>query len=70
MISKSRAVVALNMDIEPELKERVQVLAAHEHRSMGGFIRNLLLARVEGRLTVVDRENSGHGCHQAPPAAN
>ena len=69
MISKSRAVVALNMDIEPELKERVQALAAQEHRSMGGFIADLLRARVEGRFTVVttDREDSGHGKHQSPP---
>jgi predicted transcriptional regulator len=45
--NKSRATVALNMRIDPDLKEQLHAMAVGQQRSLGSLIEEALRARVE-----------------------
>jgi predicted transcriptional regulator len=57
-ISRSRATVAINMRIDPDLKEQLHAMAMAQQRTMGSLIEEALRARVDagpGPATEVAR---------------
>lgn len=57
-IGKSRPIVALNLYADPELKGRIQEIAAEEGKPRGRYIEEVLWAHIANR-------EEGHGSHQA-----